>query len=575
VRHFLIRCHYYFLFAGIFSLFINTLYLTFPLYMLGVYVRVLDSYSMSTLAGLTFLALSALLVLGLLDFIRSRVLVKLGIRLDRLLSRRVLKTMLADLCRADTQGYNQGLSDVNTVRNYFAGNAVFAFFDVPWIFIYLWVIYLVHPLLGMTAAAGGVVLLIVGVLQTLTTRKDQEAVNETRNMGRDFLNRSFHSAQVITTLGMTESMAGHMHRISGRADQNRERSGSRSHGFTAVSVSFRAMMQVIIFGVGAALVVANEAHSGVIIAASIIMGRALAPIDQAIGAWRQTAGAMSAYQNLNQLLGTRIERDTVQAGDLDGDLVVSGAGLALNTTPVLSEVDFTLKKGELLGLVGHNGAGKTCLCRMILGMWAPTEGSVTLAGKEMIHLDPEAYGPFVGYLPQGVELFPGTVSQNIARLGDVDSRQVVEAASLAGAHETILRFPMGYETDIGEAGQALSGGQRQLVGLARALYGSPGLVILDEPNSNLDEAGEKALVQALAKLRQSGTTTIMITHKPDLLSHMDKILVLKQGRVQAFGSKDEVFDSFINPQSPDGTDPDDTGPGGSAGGGIVKQLRKN
>lgn len=566
--YFLKKCRYYFVFAGIFSLFINTLYLTFPLYMLGVYVRVLDSYSMSTLAGLTVLALAALLVLGLLDFIRSRLLVQLGIRLDRLLSRRVLKTMLADLSRAETKGYNQGLSDVNTVRNYFAGNAVFAFFDVPWIFIYLWVIYLVHPLLGLTATAGGVVLLIVGIMQTLTIRKDQEAVNEARNMGRDFLNRSFHSSQVITTMGMTGSMAEHMQRISGRADKNRLNAATKSHGFTAVSVSFRAMMQVIIFGVGAALVVANEAHSGVIIAASIIMGRALAPIDQAIGAWRQTAGAMTAYQNLDTLLATEIPKDSVYADDLDGDLVVSQASLVLNETTVLSDVDFALKKGELLGLVGPNGAGKTCLCRMILGMWAPTNGSVTIAGKEICHLDSDSLGPFVGYLPQGVELFPGTVSQNIARLGEVDSREVVKAATLAGAHGTILRFPMGYETDIGEAGQSLSGGQRQQVGLARALYKSPGLVILDEPNSNLDEAGEKALVQALAKLKAGNTTTIMITHKPDLLSHMDKILVLKQGQVQTFGSTQEVFDTFLNPEGPNGTDPD-----GNAGGGIVHKLR--
>lgn len=541
MKYFLKKCRHYFLFAGIFSLFINTLYLTFPLYMLGVYVRVLDSYSMSTLAGLTVLALSALLVLGLLDFTRSRLLVQLGIRLDRLLSRRVLKTMLADLSRADTKGYTRGLADVNTVRNYFAGNAVFAFFDVPWVFIYLWVIYLVHPVLGMTAAAGGLVLLAVGVAQTLATRNDQEALNEGKSISQDFLNKSFHSSQVIASMGMVENMARYMAKINGMTDENRVRMGNRSHVFAAVSTSFRAMMQVIIFGVGAALVVRNEAHSGVIIAASIIMGRALAPIDQAIGAWRQTAGAMTAYQNLDTLLTTTKEKQTVAPGDIDGDLVVRQADLVLGDTPVLSNIDFALKKGEILGLVGHNGAGKTCLCRMILGMWAPTRGEVTIGGKQICHLDPDALGPFVGYLPQGVELFPGTVSQNIARLGEVDGQKVLEAAGLAGAHETILRFPMGYETDIGEAGQSLSGGQRQQVGLARAFYGSPGLVILDEPNSNLDEAGEKALARALGKLKARQTTTIMITHKPDLLSHVDKILVLKQGTVEAFGSSGAVL----------------------------------
>jgi PrtD family type I secretion system ABC transporter len=573
MKKFLLKCRHFFVFAGVFSLFINTLYLTFPLYMLGVYVYVLDSFSMSTLAGLTVLALCALLTLGLLDFIRSRLLVKLGVRLDRLLSRRVLKLMLADLSRADSQGYTQGLADVNTVRNYFAGNAIFAFFDVPWVFIYLWIIYLVHPLLGMTATAGGLVLLAVGVLQTLTTRKDQAAVNQTKNLSQNFLNRSLQSSQVITPMGMVGNMAGVMDKISGMSDQNRSRVSNKSHIFTAVSTSFRAMMQVIIFGVGAALVVRNEAHSGVIIAASIIMGRALAPIDQAIGAWRQTAGAMNAYQQLDVLLKADIEKRTVHPDELEGDLVVNRVSLSFNEKPVLTDIDFTLKKGELLGIVGHNGAGKTCLCRLLLGMWAPTEGDVTINGVQLCDLDSDALGPLVGYLPQGVELFPGTVSQNIARLGEVDGQRVLEAASLAGAHETILRFPMGYETDIGEAGQSLSGGQRQQVGLARAFYQNPGLIILDEPNSNLDEAGEKSLAGALEQIKSKGAATlIMITHKPDLLSHVDKILVLKQGQVQAFGSREEVFDTFVNPKGPDGP-----GPGGNSGssGAVPALLRGN
>ena len=515
--------------------------------MLGVYVRVLDGYNMSTLVALTFLALSALVVLGLLDFIRSRLLVKVGVKLDRLLSRRVLKIMLADLSRADTKGYNQGLGDVNIVRNYFSGNTVFAFFDVPWIFIYLWVIYLVHPILGLTATAGGVVLLAVGILQTLTIRKDNAVVNETKNMGQDFLRRSFRSSQMLRTMGMLNNTAEKMNQITGTSVKNRIRAGRRGHGFGAVSTSFRAMMQVIIFGVGAALVVANEAHSGVIIASSIIMGRALAPIDQAIGAWRQTSGAVDAYRRLDQVLETKISGETIDFDEFEGNLEARDVGLTIKETSILSDVNFTLEKGEIMGLIGHNGAGKTCLCRMILGMWAPTQGEVTLGGANVYELDQDELGPWIGYLPQNVELFPGTVSQNIARLGHVDSKKIVAAATLAGAHEVILRFPMGYETDIGEAGQSLSGGQRQRVGLARALYGDPGLVMLDEPNSNLDESGERALAEALQKLKKKGTTTIMITHKPDLLYHVDKILVLKDGTVSAFGTREDIFKTFINP----------------------------
>ncbi len=535
------------MFAGLLSLFINTLYLTFPLYMLGVYVRVLVSYSMPTLTAFTVLALFALLVLGILDFIRSRILVKAGVKMDELLSRRVLKTMLADLARVGTEGYTKGLQDVNTLRNYLAGNNIFAFFDVPWIFIYLAVIFLIHPVLGMTATAGGFILLGVGVVQTLITRRDSAVIDDVKNQQRAFLLKSFRSSQLLRTMGMLSSTADHLDRINDQAEPHRARVSNRSHALGAVSTSFRAMMQVIMFGTGAALVLMHEAGAGVIIAGSIIMGRALAPIDQAINAWRQTSGAVSAFRRLDRLLKTAVSEEAVRVEDLDGRLEVADAGLRINDKQILEGVNFRLEKGEIMGLVGPNGAGKTCLCRMILGMWAPSAGNVRLSDRDIHRLDQDRLGSYLGYLPQDVELFPGTVSQNIARLGPVDSSAVVEAARLAGAHEVILRFPLGYETDIGEAGESLSGGQRQRVGLARALYGSPGLVVLDEPNSNLDEAGEKALGRALQKLKQKQVTTIMITHKPELLSQVDKIMVLKQGRMVAFGSREEIFRTFFQP----------------------------
>ena len=517
--------------------------------MLGVYTRVLKSYSMSTLYALTLLALSALLTLGILDFIRSRLLVKAGVKMDRLMSRPVLKTMIAELSRADSDGYTRGLQDVNTLRNYFSGNAVFAFFDVPWIFIYLGVIFLIHPVLGFTATGGGIVLITVGIIQTLVTRKDHAEINQVKNKEQDFLQRSFRNSHMLRSMGMLGNCSQHWNRINNSAALNLKRSENRSHYLGAVSTSFRSMMQVIIFGVGALLVVLNQANSGVIIAASIIMGRALAPIDQGIGAWKQTSGAVDAYRRLKKLMETRVSGEAIDIDQLEGNLDVINASLELSDKTVLDNVSFSLQKGEVMGLVGHNGAGKTCLCRMLLGMWQPTQGEIKIDGKDIFPLDQDEMGSYIGYLPQDVELFPGTVSSNIARLKKVDSEKVVEAATMAGAHEVILRFPMGYETDIGEAGATLSGGQRQRVGLARALYGNPGLVILDEPNSNLDDAGEAALVGALDKLKQKGTTTIMITHKPELLYHVDKILVLKQGKPVGFGTKEEVFNSFLHTES--------------------------
>ncbi|WP_092229797.1 type I secretion system permease/ATPase [Desulfobacula phenolica] len=542
---FLRSCFKYFLFAGLFSMFINTLHLTFSLYMLAVYDNVLSSYSFPTLYAITALALVALTVLGSLEFCRSRLLVRAGVKLDGLLSRRVLKDMLRDLCRADSMKYTQGLKDINTLRNYLGGNSIFAFFDVPWIFIYLWVIYLVHPVLGLTATGGAVVIFIIGLLQNSLTKKDIENTGALNIQGRQWLFTSFRTARELQSMGMIDHAADGFCKINDKEIVLQDKVGNIGHILGSFSQSFGVLMQVIIFGAGAALVLAHEANPGVIIAASIIMGRALAPVNQGIAAWKQTSGARSAYDNLNKLLKTSDNEDPLELETVNGELKVDDVSLDIGEAKVLKSISFELKPGQIMGLVGPNGAGKTSLCRMILGMWVPTRGVVTLDGHDMFKLDNDALGQSLGYLPQNVELFTGTVTENIARMGKVDSKKILDAATQAGAHETILRFPQGYDTDIGEAGQSLSGGQRQRVGLARALYGNPKLVILDEPNSNLDEAGEQALLGALKNLKEMGATTIMITHKPSLLYTVDKILVLKNGEQARFGDRDEVFGQMM------------------------------
>lgn len=516
-------CFKYFIFAGFFSLFINILHLTFALYMLAVYDNVLYSHSFSTLYTITALALTALAVMGCLELVRSRLLVRAGIKLDALLTRRVLKQMLQELCRVNSVGYTDGLTDINTLRNYLGGNSIFAFFDVPWIFIYLWVIYLVHPVLGITAAGGGIVILFIGLLQNSLTKKDMVKASSLNLQGRQWNLKSFRTALDIQSMGMINNAAAGFCRISDKELILQDRAGKIGHILGAVSQSFGILMQVIIFGTGAVLVLLDKANAGVIIAASIIMGRALAPINQGISAWRQTAGAKVAYANLDRLLKTYKEKKPLPFEILTGRLQVENASLSIGKISVLKSIDFSLEPGESMAIVGPNGAGKTSLCRMILGMWQPDQGVVKLDGLDVFQLDQDMMGPFLGYLPQNVELFSGTISENIARLGEVDSKKVVDAAQRAGAHETILKFARGYDTDIGEAGLSLSGGQRQRVGLARALYGNPKLVILDEPDSNLDKAGEQALVGALAELKASKTTTIIITHKPDLLSVVDKV----------------------------------------------------
>ncbi|MGM0394511.1 MAG: type I secretion system permease/ATPase [Thermodesulfobacteriota bacterium] len=534
-------CIKYFVFAGFFSLFINTLYLVFPLYMLAVYSRVLDSYRFSTLYAITVLALVALMVLSMLDLIRSRLLVRVGVKLDQLLTRPVLRQMLLDLSRVNSEGYNRGLQDINTLRNYLGANAIFAFFDVPWIFIYLWVIFLVHPVLGMTATAGAVIILIMGIAQMMLTRESSTLAQQANHSGKQWMNIGFRNAGALESMGMTGGAAEGFARINDDEQVVQEKVNRWNNFFTAASASFGVFMQVLIFGVGALLVLMNEANPGVIIAASIIMGRALAPVRQGIGALKQTAGAKSAYDNLTRLLKGVEHRSTQSLETLDGALQLDHAGLDIRETPVLKDIHFALQSGEIMGLVGPNGAGKTSLCRLILGIWPPSRGTVTLDGFEASALDNDTLGRFLGYLPQNVELFSGTVSENIARMGPVDEAAVVDAAVLAGAHEVILGLIHGYDTEIGESGQNISGGQRQRVALARALYKSPKLVILDEPDSNLDETGEAALLAALKHLKQMGTTTIMITHKPFLLHAVDKILILREGAMAGFGDKDTIF----------------------------------
>lgn len=537
-------CFKYFVFAGLFSVFINTLYLTFPLYMLTVYGNVLANYSMPTLYAVTAIALTGLVVLGLLEFCRSRLLVRAGIMLDRLLSRPVLKEMLKDLCRADSDRYTKGLNDINTLRNYLGGNSIFAFFDLPWIFIYLWVIYLVHPVLGLTATGGAVVIFVIGLLQSGLTQKDTAKAVMLKSQGQQWVAASFRTARELQSMGMTGNAADRYCQINDQEIAIHHKVGNIRHILGAVSQSFGILMQVIIYGVGAVLVLGNNSEPGVIIAASIIMGRALAPVNQAIAAWKQTDDARTAYNDLAALL-RKSEQKPESAGEITGALDVADISLSINGTQVLSHIDFQLKPGEIMGLVGPNGAGKTSLCRMILGMWEPDNGVVELDGKNIFKLDNDDIGQHLGYLPQNVELFAGSVKENIARMGEAEGEKILQAAHRAYAHEVILTFPHGYDTDIGEAGRSLSGGQRQRVGLARALYGAPKLVILDEPNSNLDEAGEQALVKALNNLKQMGATTIMITHKPNLLYTVDKILVLQQGEQVRFGDRDEVVGQLM------------------------------
>ena len=548
MKRFLAKWLKYLVFAGVFSLGVNILYLTFPLYMLAIYDRVLSSFSVPTLITLTAGALFALLVLGCLDLLRSRLLVQAGVAMDQSLSPPVLKEMLKDAARIQKFGHTGGLRDVNTLRNYFAGNAIFSLFDLPWTPIYLAVIYMMHPVLGLTATAGAVALFLLGLLQDFLTRKRYDQAQAIGRESQQYINASLRHAEVARSMSMIGGILEQWRGLNDRIMLLQTYANRHAGLLQAITKSLRMSMQVLIFGVGAYLVLQNQATAGVIIASSIIMGRALAPVEQAIGTWRQTVDARGAYKRLDALLQTATEEESLELPTPEGRLDVEGVGLAIAGNQILRNITFTLQPGEQMGLIGPSGAGKTTLCRVLLGIWPSSGGKVRLDGADVYTWDQEQLGKYIGYLPQDVELFPGTVSENIARLGHIDADKVVEAAQRAGVHELILRLPQGYDTEIGEGGAALSGGQRQRIGLARALYGNPVFVVMDEPNSNLDDAGERALMQSLQALRENQATVVMVTHKPALLSGVDKVLMLKEGQVSMFGPRQEVLQRLTGQQ---------------------------
>ncbi|MDA3790765.1 MAG: type I secretion system permease/ATPase [Desulfobacula sp.] len=532
----------YFFFAGFFSLFINLLYLTFPIYMLAIYDRVLSSYSMPTLMTITAAALFALLIFGLLDFLRSRLLVMAGVDMDKTLSSPVFSEMVKDASSLQKVGHDSGLRDVNILRNYFAGNAILAIFDIPWSPIFLGIIYFMHPVMGMVATGGALAVIVLGLAQEFLTRNKLSAATQQSAKTQAFVSSAMRNSESVQCMGMLPGILSHWQK-GNDVVLDLQTGASRHAGLLqSATKAINSSMQVLIYGVGAWLTLKNECTPGIMISSSIIMGRALAPIQQGMATWKMTVDARGAYQRLSRLISANANLEKMSLPDPKGKLDVEGITLAIGGRYVLRNITLKLNPGESLGLIGPSAAGKTTLCRVLLGLWESAGGKVRLDGADIFSWDSDELGKFIGYLPQDVELFPGTVKDNIARMGEPDSDKVVEAAQKAGVHELILNLPEGYDTYIGgSAANLLSGGQRQRVALARAIYGTPKFVILDEPNSNLDEIGEQALMQSLQRLRQEEITTIIVTHKPTILSSVDKILMIKDGQVVMFGPRQEVF----------------------------------
>lgn len=553
MREFFKKWRIYISYGFFFSMFINALQLTFSVYMLQIYDRVLSSYSVPTLWALTIAALFSLLVLASLEFVRSRLLVRCAVNIDQTLSRDVLTSILGQAALAGSASNQASLRDVNTLRNFFSGSAIFVLFDIPWTPFFLAAIYILHPLLGLVATGGAVLITIFALINERVTHKPMEAANVVANFSNRFVESARNNARTVQSMGMVGGVSKRWQGFNDTVTKLQTLASRKAGLLNVLSSWLKQSMQVLIYGVGAWLVLENTSTPGAMIAASIIMGKALGPVQMGLASWKSMLEAHGAWKRLDALFAEKAERDKHKdvAMDLpapEGFLAAENVSLAVGGRFLLQNIDFKLYPGESMGLIGPSGAGKSTLCRLLLGIWPASSGKIRLDSADVFSWDHEKLGPHIGYLDQDVELFPGTVAENIARLGEVDSEKVIAAARMADLHDLILHFPQGYDTRIGEGGVLLSGGQRQRIGLARALYGDPKLIILDEPNASLDDEGERALIASWAKLKERSCTLVVVTHKPSLLANVDKILLIRDGRLQMFGPRDAVFKKLMETQ---------------------------
>lgn len=531
--------------VGLLSLFVNILMLTGPLYMLQVYDRVITSQSMSTLAVLSILMVVMYGFMGLMDFLRSRILVRIGNYVESELSAPIFKSWLSQGVRGQGTAGQQPLQNLAVLKRFLTGPAPTTFFDIPWTPIYIGVIFMIDWTLGVFAIIGALIVLCIAIVAELRTRNKETASQNARSQSQVFTQKVYSNSEAVLSMGMVGDMTEKWSRIKNAGNASDLSASDISGGATAISKAFRMFLQSAILGLGAALAVQQIVSPGAMIAGSIILGRALAPIQMVIGQWRNYIQTKSAYRNLNQFLEALPEAvDKVSLPTPSGKLSVQqlSAGPPGAKKATLKGLNFELLPGDGLCVLGHSGSGKSSLARLLVGIWMPQMGSVRLDGATLDQWENAELGKHVGYLPQTVELFDGTVGDNISRFRpNVSSEAIIRAAQIAGIHDFILSMPDGYSTKLGTGGVVLSVGQVQRVALARALFGDPCLVVLDEPNSNLDAQGDKALNAAIQYMRSQNKTVIIISHRPTAMAAVNKVLVLKQGQQEKFGLRDDVL----------------------------------
>jgi PrtD family type I secretion system ABC transporter len=543
LRRLLKSCQGHFVTAAIFSLAINLLYLAGPLYMLQVYDRVISSASEITLLMLTIALLMAFMALAGLDAVRARVLTRASIRLDQTIAARVM-TAIIDRSASVGGARSQLLRDFDTFRQFVTGMGIHAIFDLPWAPIYIVVIFALHPFLGAFALGCSILLIVVAMLNEWLVKLPLTEAGEAASQNYSFTEMSLRNTEVVRAMGMTDGLLRRWARDRNRMLERQVSASDRAATMQSIIRFLRLAMQSMILGLGAYLVIERLATVGAMFAASILLGRALQPVEQIVGSWRNLVSARGAFLRIRELLKADPQREAgLTLPRPKGRLSVEGLTYVppFSSKPILRAVSFAIEPGEVLGVIGPSGAGKSTLSRHLVGVLAPSAGAVRLDGADVSHWAKTSLGQHVGYLPQDIELFADTVAANISRFQEGEDREVILAARMADVHEMILRLPDGYDTQVGEGGAILSGGYRQRIGLARAIFADPSLLVLDEPSSNLDAEGDAALAGCILQLKKRGTTVVIVSHRPVTIGVVDKILVLKDGVAEMFGPRAEIM----------------------------------
>lgn len=529
----------------IFSFFSNLLMFVGPLYMLQVYDRVLASRNENTLLMITGIAVLLLITYGFLEFIRSKMLVRAGLQFDDMLANPAFNRVVRKQLAAPNSGAHATLQDVDRVREFLTGQGILAFFDAPWVPLFLALCFAFHPWLGFVATGGALIIFVLALTNEFATRGLLQDAGNANIGAAHFVNTTVQNAEVIRALGMEKPLTNRWLKQHDDVLAAQAKASGRAGAIMASTKFVRMSLQIAILGTGAYLAIHQQISPGIMIAASIVMGRALAPVEQAVGQWKQFVAARQAHKRLTDIFAALDdEENRMQLPAPKGNLAVRNlfATAPGTKTALLKGVSFSVTQGEILAVIGPSGSGKSTLVRHIVGAMQPASGAVRLEGTELHHWDPDQLGRYMGYMPQDVKLFRGSVAENISRfLNDVQDSEIVAAATLSGAHDMIQTLSDGYDTDVGDGGNALSGGQRQRVGLARAIFREPSLIVLDEPNSNLDSMGEQALIACIQELKKRGKTVVLVTHKTNLLALSDKALMLVNGAVEKFGPTREIF----------------------------------